>query len=138
MLKKINLFIFVFSLFFVTAQNNINININIKENYVKSDYVTNKTREIAQNIRCLVCQNQSIDDSSSQIAQDLRILIKEKIETGSTDKEIYEYLSNRYGDYILLNPPLKTNTILLWFLPFIILILGLFLVMKILKKSRFK
>ena len=134
MLKKINLFIFVFSLFFVTAQNNI----NIKENYVKSDYVINKTREIGQNIRCLVCQNQSIDDSSSQIAQDLRILIKEKIETGSTDKEIYEYLSNRYGDYILLNPPLKTNTILLWFLPFIILILGLFLVMKILKKSRFK
>jgi len=68
----------------------------------------------------------------------LRILIKEKIETGSTDKEIYEYLSDRYGDYILFNPPLKTNTILLWFLPFIILILGLFLVMKILKKSRFK
>ncbi|MDC0975970.1 cytochrome c-type biogenesis protein CcmH [Alphaproteobacteria bacterium] len=134
MLKKINLFIFVFSLFFITAQNNI----NIKENNVSSNYIINKTREIGQNIRCLVCQNQSIDESSSQIAQDLRILIKEKIETGSTDKEIYEYLSDRYGDYILLNPPLKTNTILLWFLPFIILILGLFLVMKILKKSRFK
>ena len=134
MLKKINLFIFVFSLFFITAQNNI----NIKENNVSSNYVINKTREIGQNIRCLVCQNQSIDESSSQIAQDLRILIKEKINTGSTDKEIYEYLSERYGDYILLNPPLKTNTILLWFLPFIILILGLFLVMKILKKSRFK
>ena len=134
MLKKINLFIFVFSLFFITAQTNI----NIKENNVSSNYVINKTREIGQNIRCLVCQNQSIDESSSQIAQDLRILIKEKIETGSTDKEIYEYLSNRYGDYILLNPPLKTNTILLWFLPFIILILGLFLVKKILKKSRFK
>ena len=134
MLKKINLFIFVFSLFLITAQNNI----NIKENNVSSNYVINKTREIGQNIRCLVCQNQSIDESSSQIAQDLRILIKEKIETGSTDKEIYEYLSDRYGDYILVNPPLKTNTILLWFLPFIILILGLFLVMKILKKSRFK
>ena len=134
MLKKINLFIFVFSLFFITAQNNI----NIKENNVSSNYVINKTREIGQNIRCLVCQNQSIDESRSQIAQDLRILIKEKIETGSTDKEIYEYLSERYGDYILLNPPLKTNTILLWFLPFIILILGLFVVMKILKKSRFK
>ena len=134
MLKKINLFIFVFSLFLITAQNNI----NIKENNVSSNYVINKTREIGQNIRCLVCQNQSIDESSSQIAQDLRILIKEKIYTGSTDKEIYDYLSDRYGDYILLNPPLKTNTILLWFLPFIILILGLFLVMKILKKSRFK
>ena len=134
MLKKINLFIFVFSLFLITAQNNI----NIKENNVSSNYVINKTREIGQNIRCLVCQNQSIDESSSQIAKDLRILIKEKINTGSTDKEIYDYLSDRYGDYILLNPPLKTNTILLWFLPFIILILGLFLVMKILKKSRFK
>ena len=134
MLKKINLFIFVFSLFFVTAQNNI----NIKENYVKSDYVTNKTREIGQNIRCLVCENQSIDDSSSQLAKDLRILIKEKIETGSTDKQIYNYLSKRYGDYILLNPPLKINTILLWFLPFIILLFGLFLVMNIFKKNSFK
>ena len=66
MLKKINLFIFVFSLFFITAQTNI----NIKENNVSSNYVINKTREIGQNIRCLVCQNQSIDESSSQIAQD--------------------------------------------------------------------
>ena len=134
MFKKINLFLLVFSLFFITGQKGI-----IKEDdKLNSNYVINKTREIGQNIRCLVCQNQSIDESSSQIAQDLRILIKEKIETGSKDKEIYEYLSDRYGDYILLNPPLKTNTILLWFLPFIILILGLFLVMKILKKSRFK
>ena len=134
MFKTVSLFVFVFSLFFITAQKSL----IIKDDNLNSNYIINKTREIGQNIRCLVCQNQSIDDSSSQLAKDLRVLIKEKIETGFTDKQIYDYLSKRYGDYILLNPPLKINTILLWFLPFIILIFGLFLVMNILKKNSFK
>lgn len=134
MFKIINLILLVFSLFFITAQKSL----IIKDDNLKTNYIINKTREIGQNIRCLVCQNQSIDDSSSQLAKDLRILIKEKIETGFTDKQIYDYLSIRYGDYILLNPPLKINTILLWFLPFIILFFGLFLVMNILKKNSFK
>ena len=134
MFKKVSLFVFVFSLFFITAQKSL----IIKDDNLNSNYIINKTREIGQNIRCLVCQNQSIDDSSSQLAKDLRVLIKEKIETGFTDKQIYDYLSKRYGDYILLNPPLKINTILLWFLPFIILIFGLFLVINILKKNSFK
>ena len=134
MFKTVSLFVFVFSLFFITAQKSL----IIKDDNLNSNYIINKTREIGQNIRCLVCQNQSIDDSSSQLAKDLRILIKEKIETGFTDKQIYDYLSKRYGDYILLNPPLKINTILLWFLPFIILIFGLFLVINILKKNSFK
>ena len=134
MFKIINLILLVFSLFFITAQKSL----IIKDDNLKTNYIINKTREIGQNIRCLVCQNQSIDDSSSQLAKDLRILIKEKIETGFTDKQIYDYLSIRYGDYILLNPPLKINTILLWFLPFIILLFGLFLVMNILKKNSFK
>ena len=134
MFKIINLILLVFSLFFITAQKSL----IIKDDNLKTNYIINKTREIGQNIRCLVCQNQSIDDSSSQLAKDLRILIKEKIETGFTDKQIYDYLSKRYGDYILLNPPLKINTILLWFLPFIILIFGIFLVINILKKNSFK
>ena len=134
MFKKVSLFVFVFSLFFITAQKSL----IIKDDNLNSNYIINKTREIGQNIRCLVCQNQSIDDSSSRLAKDLRILIKDKIETGFTDKQIYDYLSKRYGDYILLNPPLKINTILLWFLPFIILIFGLFLVINILKKNSFK
>ena len=134
MSKTVSLFVFVFSLFFITAQKSL----IIKDDNLNSNYIINKTREIGQNIRCLVCQNQSIDDSSSQLAKDLRVLIKEKIKTGFTDKQIYDYLSKRYGDYILLNPPLKINTILLWFLPFIILIFGLFLVMNILKKNSFK
>ena len=134
MFKTVNLFVFVFSLFFITAQKSL----IIKDDNLNSNYIINKTREIGQNIRCLVCQNQSIDDSSSLLAKDLRVLIKQKVTNGFTDKEIYDYLSKRYGDYILFNPPLKTNTILLWFLPFVILIFGLFLIMNILKINRFK
>jgi cytochrome c-type biogenesis protein CcmH len=81
-----------------------------------------------------VCRNQSIDESNSELAKDLRVLIKGKIIDGLSDKEIYNYLSNRYGDYILLNPPFKTNTILLWLLPFLILISGCFVMFKFLKK----
>ena len=81
-----------------------------------------------------MCQNQSIDESNSELAKDLRVLIKEKVSKGFNNKEIYNYLSRRYGDYILLNPPLKTNTILLWFLPFLILILGTILMLKFIKK----
>ena len=86
--------------------------------------INNRTREISQNIRCLVCQNQSIDESNSELAKDLKILIREKLISGVSNEEIYRYLRERYGDYILLKPPLNFNTILLWFLPFIVLIIG--------------
>ena len=103
-------------------------------NSLNEKQLIDKTREISQNIRCLVCKNQSIDESNSELAKDLRVLIKEKVSKGFNNKEIYNYLSRRYGDYILLNPPLKTNTILLWFLPFLILILGTILMLKFIKK----
>tara|TARA_B100000768_G_scaffold38356_1_gene37104 strand:- start:4122 stop:4514 length:393 start_codon:yes stop_codon:yes gene_type:complete len=103
-------------------------------NSLNEKQLIDKTREISQNIRCLVCQNQSIDESNSELAKDLRVLIKEKVSKGFNNKEIYNYLSRRYGDYILLNPPLKTNTILLWFLPFLILILGTILMLRFIKK----
>ena len=94
-----------------------------------------RAREISKNIRCMVCQNQSIDDSSSSIARDLRILIRSKIEEGNEDKEIYKFLTKRYGDFILLKPPLKTNTIALWFLPFVFLLIGILVVLNHNKKS---
>jgi len=94
-----------------------------------------RAREISKNIRCMVCQNQSIDDSSSSIARDLRILIRNKIEEGKEDKEIYKFLTERYGDFILLKPPLKNNTIVLWFLPFIFFIVGIFIILNHNKKS---
>ena len=100
----------------------------------KTNLITNKTREIAQNIKCIVCQNQSIDESNSELAKDLKNLIKEKLESGLNENEVYSFLSERYGDSILLKPPLNTNTILLWFLPFIILVFSSIYITKFFKK----
>ena len=94
-----------------------------------------RARNISKNIRCMVCQNQSIDGSSAPLAKDLRILIRNKIKDGKRDKEIYKFLTDRYGDFILLKPPFNLNTLGLWFLPFIFLILGIYIVFYHNKKS---
>ena len=95
-----------------------------------------KARNISQNIRCMVCQNQSIDESNAPLAKDLRILIRNKIQEGKTDKEIYKFLTDRYGDFILLKPPLKLSTLVLWFSPFLFFILGIFILLNHNKKSK--
>ena len=95
-----------------------------------------RARNISKNIRCMVCQNQSIDDSNAPLAKDLRILIRNKIQNGNNDEEIYKFLTERYGDFILLKPPLKLSTLVLWFLPIIFLLIGIFIVLFHSKKSR--
>ena len=95
-----------------------------------------RARNISKNIRCMICQNQSIDESNAPLAKDLRILIRNKIKEGSGDKEIYKFLTDRYGDFILLKPPLKLSTFALWFLPFIFLIIGMLIVFLHDKKSK--
>jgi len=79
---------------------------------------------IYKNIRCLVCQGQSLNDSNSDFAIDLKKVIKKKIINKKSDKEIYNYLTERYGDWILFNPPLKINTFLLWGFPLMFALLG--------------
>ena len=95
-----------------------------------------RARNISKNIRCMVCQNQSIDDSNAPLARDLRILIRNKIKEGNKDNEIYKFLTERYGDFILLKPPLKLNTLALWFLPFIFFVIGIFIILFHNKKSK--
>ena len=95
-----------------------------------------RARKISKNIRCMVCQNQSIDESNAPLAKDLRILIRNKIKEGNEDEEIYKFLTNRYGDFILLKPPFKLNTLALWLLPLIFFIVGIFIVLSHNKKSR--
>ena len=95
-----------------------------------------KARAISKNIRCMVCQNQSIDESSAPLAKDLRILIRSKIIEGENDKEIYKFLTDRYGDFILLKPPIKLSTMALWFLPFVFFIFGIFIMINHNKKSK--
>ena len=94
-----------------------------------------RARIISKNIRCMICQNQSIDESSAPLAKDLRLLIREKIKEGKNNKEIYNFLTERYGDFILLKPPFKLITFLLWLLPFIFLIIGFAIVFYHKKKS---
>ena len=95
-----------------------------------------RARDISKNIRCMVCQNQSIDESNAPLAKDLRILIRNKIKEGNRDEEIYKFLTDRYGDFILLKPPFKLSTLALWFLPFIFFIIGVLIVFSHNKKSR--
>ena len=95
-----------------------------------------RARMLSQNIRCLVCQNQSIDDSNATLAKDLRALVREKLTAGATNDEIFDFLVDRYGDFILLNPPFKPSTYALWYGPLIFLIVGLLMTVLILKKSK--
>ena len=95
-----------------------------------------RARNISKNIRCLVCQNQSIDESNAPLAKDLRILIRYKIKDGMSDEEIYKFLTDRYGDFILLKPQLKLSTLLLWFMPFIFFIIGIFIIYSHNKRSK--
>jgi len=95
-----------------------------------------RARNISKKIRCMVCQNQSIDDSNAPLAKDLRILIRKKIKNGKSDNEIYEFLFDRYGDFILLKPPIKLNTALLWFLPLVFVFIGVYIILLNNKKSK--
>lgn len=84
-----------------------------------------RARDISQELRCLVCQNQSIDDSDAELARDLRILVRERLVAGDTDPEVIDYIVARYGDYVLLNPPLKPETYVLWASPIVLALLAL-------------
>ena len=95
-----------------------------------------RARNISKNIRCMVCQNQSIDESDAPLAKDLRILIRNQIKDGKNDEEIYKFLTDRYGDFILLKPAFKLNTLALWLLPFIFVLVGIFIVFSHNKKSK--
>ena len=76
-----------------------------------------RAREISRHLRCLVCQNQSIDDSDASLARDLRLLVRERLQKGDSDDQVYAFLVARYGDSVLLRPPVKPSTWLLWFGP---------------------
>ena len=105
------------------------------EEFLKDQKQELRARDISKNVRCLVCQNQSIDESSAPLAKDLRIIIRNKIKKGQTDEEIYKFLTDRYGDFILLNPPFKASTIILWILPLLLFIFCIFIIYRHNKKS---
>ena len=94
-----------------------------------------RARDISKGIRCLVCQNQDIDSSNADLARDLRVLIRERLVEGDSDEQVESYLVERYGDYVLLKPPFKASTYLLWVGPFVILLVGALGVAAYLRRS---
>ncbi len=134
-IRKTFLIILIFSLFQFFSSISFSVE---PDEILKNQNLELRARNISKNIRCMVCQNQSIDDSSAPLAKDLRILIRDKIIKGHTDEEVYAYLTVRYGDFILLKPPFKLTTLALWFLPFIFLMIGIFFVFFHNKESKKK
>lgn len=84
-----------------------------------------RARDISGGLRCLVCQNQSIDDSDADLAKDLRILVRERLVAGDTDEQVRQYLVDRYGEFVLLNPRVQADTIILWSAAPVLLVVGL-------------
>ena len=84
-----------------------------------------RARGISANLRCLVCQNQSIDDSDASLARDLRVIVRERIVAGDDDSQVVDYIVSRYGNYVLLKPPFQWDTALLWILPFALMLSAL-------------
>lgn len=91
---------------------------------LKDPALESRARSISAELRCLVCQNQSIDDSDAPLARDLRVLVRERLTQGSSDEEVRRYLVERYGEFVLLRPALNAHTLLLWIGPFAILAAG--------------
>ena len=93
----------------------------VNPNEVLADSVLEKrARQISKNLRCVVCQNQSIDDSDADLARDLRLLVRERLVQGESDTEVIEYVVASYGDFVLLKPPMKATTYALWFGPLLL------------------
>jgi cytochrome c-type biogenesis protein CcmH len=84
-----------------------------------------RARDIGKELRCLVCRNQSIDDSEADLAHDLRVLVRQRLVAGDTNQQVIDYIVSRYGDFVLLRPPLKVDTWLLWAGPGLVLLIGL-------------
>ena len=98
--------------------------------------VEKRVQALAQELRCLVCQNQTIADSNAPLAVDLRNQIREQAVAGKTDRDIIDFMVARYGDFVLYRPPFKATTLLLWVGPFLFLVGGLFFLVRLLRSRR--
>jgi cytochrome c-type biogenesis protein CcmH len=91
---------------------------------LKDPALEQRARAISSGLRCLVCQNQSIDDSDAPLAKDLRVLVRERLQAGDSDREVRDFLVQRYGEFVLLRPVFGLHTVILWLTPVLVLALG--------------
>ncbi|TWD46981.1 cytochrome c-type biogenesis protein CcmH [Agrobacterium vitis] len=108
-------------LFFLSVSPAFAVN---PDEVLKDPALEARARHLSSQLRCMVCQNQSIDDSNAELAHDLRVLVRERIVKGDSDEDVLRYLVSRYGEFVLLKPRLTKETILLWTAPGLLLLLG--------------
>jgi len=119
---RIKIFIFVFNVFFLTSSYS-------NENQTK-------LLEIYKNLRCLVCQGQSIADSNSDFAATIKLVVQDQFNEGKTEDEIYEFLTSKYGEWIVYQPTFSKNNFLLWALPYAVLIFGAVIIFLLVRKTK--
>ena len=95
-----------------------------------------RARTISKSLRCLVCQNESIDDSEAPLAHDLRVLVRERLKAGDSDDQVKQYLVSRYGQYVLLKPPFEASTLFLWVSPPLLLFAGIGMAMMLFRNRK--
>lgn len=95
-----------------------------------------RARAISKDLRCVVCQNETIDESHATLAKDMRRLVRQRVNAGDTKEQVLSYMVNRYGDFVLLRPRVNAQTALLWFGPAIIMLFGSFVVVRVMRKSK--
>jgi cytochrome c-type biogenesis protein CcmH len=103
---------------------------------VEDPQIEQRMRALTEQLRCLVCQNETLADSQADLAEDLRREIRGQMKAGKSDQEIIAFLTQRYGDFVLYKPPVKATTYLLWFGPFVLLLAGTALLYRYLKRRR--
>ena len=110
---------------FIAGQAGQALAVAVAEEVIADPALETRARDIMTGIRCLVCQNQSIEDSNADLARDLRLIVRERVRAGDDDDPVRAYLVARYGDWVLLRPPFKPRTFFLWFAPLIFLAGGI-------------
>lgn len=127
-------FVALLALSFALASGDVHANTAVP---TENDPVASKREhDLASKLRCLVCQNQSIAESNAELAQDLRRQVREQIAAGRSDAEIIDFMTSRYGDFVLYRPPLKATTALLWGGPAALLAIGLFVLVRVVRGRR--
>ena len=103
---------------------------------LKDPALETRARNLSRELRCMVCQNQSIDDSEAPLAKDLRVLVRERLTSGDSDRQVLDYLVSRYGEFVLLKPPFEMHTLLLWAVSPAVLLIGIVTLLVMARRRR--
>ncbi len=118
----------------VDANGFVDVNGAVDANgQLENPVLQSRFESIAKNLRCLVCQNESIADSNVELASDLRRQVREMLVAGKSDAEIFDFMTDRYGEFVRFNPPVERKTVLIWGAPFIVLLLGVAIIIRIVR-----